>query len=139
MSHSTPSTAATALLALREQLAGSRHADRPRLARALDRLFARRLHDLRYQSELEALTQQIQASLASVERLRAMPLRTDFDAELPINAHRDEITAALQQHQVLVVYGATGSGKTTQLPRICVAAGRGCQGLIGHTQPRRIA
>jgi len=95
-----------ALLKLREQLASTRHFDRPRLARAVDRLFARKVHDARYQSELAALTQQMEASLASVERLRAITLRTDFDSSLPINAHREEITDALRQHQVLVVCGA---------------------------------
>ncbi|MFT3900211.1 MAG: ATP-dependent RNA helicase HrpA [Gordonia sp. (in: high G+C Gram-positive bacteria)] len=62
-----------------------------------------------------------------------------FPAELPVSACRDEITAALLAHQVIVVAGETGSGKTTQLPKICLAAGRGVNGTIGHTQPRRIA
>ncbi len=59
--------------------------------------------------------------------------------ELPIARHREEIAAALTDHQVVVVAGETGSGKTTQLPKICLAAGRGRAGAIGHTQPRRIA
>lgn len=59
--------------------------------------------------------------------------------ELPIAAHQAEIQAALEGHAVVIVAGETGSGKTTQLPKICLAAGRGQQGLIGHTQPRRIA
>ena len=127
------------LLKLREQLTHTRYLDRPRFARTLDRLFARKVHDARHQSEVAALGEQIAASVANVERLRAVTLRTESDANLPINAHADAITEALQRHQVLVVCGATGSGKTTQLPRMCVAAGRGCFGLIGHTQPRRIA
>ncbi|MEO0364891.1 MAG: ATP-dependent RNA helicase HrpA [Pseudomonadota bacterium] len=61
------------------------------------------------------------------------------DPELPINAHRDAIIEALKQHRVLVVAGETGSGKTTQLPRFALAAGYGRTGMIGHTQPRRIA
>ena len=62
-----------------------------------------------------------------------------YPAELPITAHVDEIKALLAEHQVLVVAGDTGSGKTTQLPKICLAAGFGIDGMIGHTQPRRLA
>jgi ATP-dependent helicase HrpA len=54
-------------------------------------------------------------------------------------AHREEILSALARHQVLIVCGATGSGKTTQLPKLCLEAGRGTRGVIGHTQPRRLA
>jgi ATP-dependent helicase HrpA len=62
-----------------------------------------------------------------------------FPEELPVSARRAEIAAALAAHQVLIVSGETGSGKTTQLPKICLAAGRGQRKRIGHTQPRRIA
>jgi ATP-dependent helicase HrpA len=58
---------------------------------------------------------------------------------LPINAHAADITTALATHPVIIVCGATGSGKSTQLPKLCLAAGRGLNGMIGHTQPRRIA
>ncbi|MEQ1581456.1 MAG: ATP-dependent RNA helicase HrpA [Steroidobacteraceae bacterium] len=66
-------------------------------------------------------------------------LRFHYDEALPITAHRDEIRKALEQHQVVVICGATGSGKTTQIPKLCLELGRGTKGLIGHTQPRRIA
>jgi ATP-dependent helicase HrpA len=62
-----------------------------------------------------------------------------FPEELPVSGRRDEIADALRKHQVVIVSGETGSGKTTQLPKICLALGRGQKGLIGHTQPRRIA
>ena len=62
-----------------------------------------------------------------------------FPEELPVSARREEIAAALQANQVIIVSGETGSGKTTQLPKICLSLGRGEHGLIGHTQPRRIA
>lgn len=62
-----------------------------------------------------------------------------YPEELPVSAKRDEIAQAIQNHQVIVVCGETGSGKTTQLPKICLELGRGQNGLIGHTQPRRIA
>ncbi|WP_370469612.1 ATP-dependent RNA helicase HrpA [Caballeronia sp. SBC2] len=69
------------------------------------------------------------------------PIR--FPETLPVSARRDEIAAAIQANQVVIVSGETGSGKTTQLPKICLALGRGLgaggTGLIGHTQPRRIA
>src|SRR5919109_3193961 len=65
------------------------------------------------------------------------PIR--FDPALPINARRDEIRAAIAEHRVVIVCGETGSGKTTQLPKLLLEMGRGAAGRIGHTQPRRIA
>ncbi|HEX7636053.1 MAG TPA: ATP-dependent helicase, partial [Noviherbaspirillum sp.] len=62
-----------------------------------------------------------------------------FPEELPVSGRRREIADALRAHQVIIVCGETGSGKTTQLPKICLELGRGQAGLIGHTQPRRIA
>ncbi len=75
------------------------------------------------------------------------PLQIDFPEGLPVSARRDEIMAAMDQHQVIIVCGETGSGKTTQLPKIALALGRGKLNakpgerarMIGHTQPRRIA
>ncbi|HMX15920.1 MAG TPA: DEAD/DEAH box helicase, partial [Rhodocyclaceae bacterium] len=71
-------------------------------------------------------------------RLAARP-PIAYDEALPVVARRAEIARAIRDHQVIVVCGETGSGKTTQLPKICLELGRGCTGLIGHTQPRRIA
>jgi ATP-dependent helicase HrpA len=62
-----------------------------------------------------------------------------FPDELPVSQRRDEIAQAIAKHPVVIVCGETGSGKTTQLPKICLAMGRGERGLIGHTQPRRLA
>ncbi len=85
------------------------------------------------------LERRIAASSARcAERLAQRPV-PEFDANLPINARRDDIAAALRANQVIIVCGETGSGKTTQLPKICLELGRGAAGLIGHTQPRRIA
>src|SRR5688572_20803381 len=67
------------------------------------------------------------------------PLRITYPADLPVSQRRDDIAAAIRDHQVVIVAGETGSGKTTQLPKICLELGRGTSGLIGHTQPRRIA
>jgi ATP-dependent helicase HrpA len=66
-------------------------------------------------------------------------VRIQFPADLPVSARRDEIAEAIRAHHVVIVAGETGSGKTTQLPKICLALGRGEQKLIGHTHPRRIA
>ena len=71
------------------------------------------------------------------QRVAAIPVITYPD--LPVSDRRDEIAAAIRDHQVVVVAGETGSGKTTQLPKICLQLGRGVTGMIGHTQPRRLA
>ena len=70
-------------------------------------------------------------------RAAAIPLISFPD--LPVSARRDEIAQAISQHQVVIISGETGSGKTTQIPKICLQLGRGVAGMIGHTQPRRIA
>jgi ATP-dependent helicase HrpA len=70
---------------------------------------------------------------------RAASFRLDFPPELPISARAEEITAAVQRHPVLILAGETGSGKTTQIPKMCLAAGRGTAGRIACTQPRRVA
>ncbi|HQD03052.1 MAG TPA: ATP-dependent helicase, partial [Dermatophilaceae bacterium] len=71
-------------------------------------------------------------------RRESVPTIT-YPDDLPIAARRDDIAAAIRDHQVVVVAGETGSGKTTQLPKILLELGRGIHGMIGHTQPRRIA
>ena len=66
-------------------------------------------------------------------------LQISYPPDLPVSQRREDIAAAIRDHQVVIVAGETGSGKTTQLPKICLELGRGTRGLIGHTQPRRIA
>lgn len=119
--------------------------------------FTRRLHELKKnlksQSKLELSSawqdaqmgrleqwlNQVTASIAEVERRKSLiPSPIQFPA-LPVSERREEIEALIQQHQVVVLAGETGSGKTTQLPKICLNVGRGVRGIIGHTQPRRIA
>ncbi|MGC2518648.1 MAG: ATP-dependent RNA helicase HrpA [Burkholderiales bacterium] len=78
-------------------------------------------------------------SPVELEQRRALRPRPEFPPELPISARRDEIAGAIAANPVVIVCGETGSGKTTQLPKICLELGRGVEGLIGHTQPRRIA
>ncbi len=72
------------------------------------------------------------------DRFTQLP-KPEYPLELPVSSKKAEIAAAIQKHQVMIVCGETGSGKTTQLPKICLNLGRGVAGLIGHTQPRRIA
>ncbi|MBM3844644.1 MAG: ATP-dependent RNA helicase HrpA, partial [Verrucomicrobia bacterium] len=69
----------------------------------------------------------------------ALPFRLDFPPDLPITARAGEIVDALRAHQVLILAGETGSGKTTQIPKLCLAAGRGTRGRVACTQPRRVA
>src|SRR5689334_19865183 len=120
---------------LRSQLPLTRLVDRARFARELEKASRRALAP----QAIERLSSGISSSIQRVESLKSLPLKLESRGDLPIDAHRDEIIEALAKHQVIVVCGATGSGKTTQLPKFCLAAGRGAFGLIGHTQPRRIA
>ncbi len=83
--------------------------------------------------------QALQASIATREARAARLPQAPVDADLPIAGAAEEIVALIRKHQVVVVAGETGSGKTTQLPKLCLAAGRGAAGMIGCTQPRRIA
>jgi ATP-dependent helicase HrpA len=76
---------------------------------------------------------------AEVERRRALAPAPRYPGDLPITDRRNDILDVLSQHQVVVVAGETGSGKSTQLPKLCLEIGRGATGWIGHTQPRRIA
>lgn len=90
------------------------------------------------EAALAQLEQRLQQSEALVQaRRQRVPVLNYPD--LPVAARREEVVAAIRNHQVVVLAGETGSGKTTQLPKLCLEAGRGIHGLIGHTQPRRIA
>ncbi len=90
-------------------------------------------------AQLDALEQRCTRSAQQCEARKASMPRPAYDPQLPITAHRDDIVAAIDKHQVLVIAGETGSGKTTQIPKMCIEAGRGVRGMIGCTQPRRIA
>ncbi len=87
----------------------------------------------------EGLAREIDRAVGRFDERKRNAPRPKFDQDLPILARRDDIARLIEKHQVIVVCGETGSGKTTQLPQICLAAGRGVRGMIGHTQPRRIA
>jgi len=122
--------------ALRHRLAETMTSDRARLQAELDRCKPQ-LPDAA--QRLARLTQAIETSVARRARRAASVPVIEIPDELPIAAKAQEIIDAIRAHQVVVIAGATGSGKTTQLPKLCLAAGRGVAGLIGCTQPRRIA
>ncbi|MEV0671474.1 ATP-dependent RNA helicase HrpA [Mycobacterium sp. NPDC050441] len=104
--------------------------------RDADRL-RRRLRNLREGDPARIAEQIATAEALVLTRQAAVPPITYPD--LPVSEHRDELAKAISENQVVVVAGATGSGKTTQLPKICLELGRGIRGTIGHTQPRRLA
>jgi len=113
--------------------------DQHRLRREQDRLQGARLRGNDVEAAEAALAEKIAASVAARNARAASVPAISYPEELPVSTHREEIRRAIETHQVVVVAGETGSGKTTQLPKICLEAGRGVAGVIGHTQPRRIA
>ncbi|OFB36795.1 ATP-dependent RNA helicase HrpA [Mycolicibacterium sp. (ex Dasyatis americana)] len=117
------------LAALRARLDGLTIRDEARLGR--------RLKNLRGADPAKIAEQIAAAEALVLTRQAAVPAITYPD--LPVSDHRDELAKAISENQVVVVAGATGSGKTTQLPKICLELGRGIRGTIGHTQPRRLA
>src|SRR5690348_5766102 len=76
---------------------------------------------------------------ARMDERRSHVPAVSYPEQLPVSQKKDDIAAAIRDHQVVIVAGETGSGKTTQIPKICLELGRGVKGMIGHTQPRRIA
>src|SRR5258708_15869092 len=110
-----------------------------RLGRRLARLLRDRHHPDQRDALLERLRQQVGASIALREERRLNVPRISYPLELPISARKDEIVAAIRSHQVVVIAGETGSGKTTQIPKMCLEAGLGVEAMIGCTQPRRVA
>jgi ATP-dependent helicase HrpA len=123
---------------LRSRIAELLPRDERRLQRRLEG--TRKIRD---EAARDAVLQEIvaeaeQARLRLDARLASVPTVT-YPQSLPVSQRKDDILAAIRDHQVVVVAGETGSGKTTQIPKICLELGRGVRGQIGHTQPRRIA
>ncbi|MFF4169720.1 ATP-dependent RNA helicase HrpA [Streptomyces sp. NPDC001744] len=128
----------TSFAALQSVLAGVSLRDSHRLGRRLEG--ARRI---RKPEARAAVLDEIAAEAAKAkERVDARAARVPavtYPEQLPVSQKKDEILEAIRDHQVVIVAGETGSGKTTQIPKICLELGRGVRGMIGHTQPRRIA
>jgi len=108
--------------------------------------FARRLHGVKkvknpdaQQAILQEMAQEIAQAATIVERRAAARPEISYPDNLPVSQKKQDILEAIRDNQVTIVAGETGSGKTTQLPKICMELGRGVKGLIGHTQPRRLA
>jgi len=123
---------------LTHQLPLCLNADRHGFKRQLDRC----RHDVKKgidpAAQLQALAGRMAHSVAA-RNLRLASIPVLHFPDLPVSYKKDEIAGLINRHQVLIVCGETGSGKTTQLPKICLSIGRGAAGFIGHTQPRRIA
>ncbi|SNY89436.1 ATP-dependent helicase HrpA [Nocardia amikacinitolerans] len=123
-------TADTGTRELRTRLANLSLRDEYRLRRRLDRARG---------TDLEEIAADITAAELRVEARRAAVPRIRYPEQLPVTARRADIAEAIAANQVVIVAGETGSGKTTQIPKICLELGRGIRGAIGHTQPRRLA
>ncbi len=113
--------------------------DRQVLRRRLRGLEHRRRQGQPYDQGLAKLWQAIDQSRSLLERRRSLIPAVEYPPELPVSERREEVAKLIESHQVVVLCGETGSGKSTQLPKICLELGRGVLGRIGHTQPRRIA
>ncbi len=121
------------------RLAETMQSDRHRLRRMLRELSAAKQAQRPSDKLLGKLDEEFRRSAERRERRLASVPKIEFDTELPILSKRAEIEATIRDHQVVIVCGETGSGKSTQLPKLCLSLGRGVFGLIGHTQPRRVA
>ena len=124
---------------LETQIAGAMSADRRRLANMLAAVRQAEEQGRDPTAQLDKLLAQLDQSTKRREAREKLVPKLRYDDALPVVGRKDEIAAAIREHQVVVVCGETGSGKSTQLPKICLEIGRGTSGLIGHTQPRRIA
>ena len=127
------------LQGVREQLGQAMGADRRAFRKRLRGLERRARDGKPFDRGLTRLGRDVQRSVVRrTRRLERLPT-PDYPADLPVTDHRDTIAEAIRDHQVVVVCGETGSGKSTQLPKICLDLGRGIDGMIAHTQPRRLA
>jgi ATP-dependent RNA helicase HrpA len=128
----------TPLTALADRLPALTLKDERRLRRRLDG--ARKVRKpAAQQAAADQIAAEITAAELRVDARRAAIPKITYPAELPVSQRKDDILAAIRDNQVVIVAGETGSGKTTQLPKICLELGRGVRGTIGHTQPRRLA
>ncbi len=127
------------LSSLNEELSLCLSKDRYSFAKKIQLLRNKNLQNQRIGQSFKQLQSAIFESKRHVQNRRNSKPSISFDDNLPISLRRNEISQAIQENQVIILCGETGSGKTTQLPKICLELGRGITGIIGHTQPRRIA
>ncbi len=113
--------------------------DQERLGRQLDKLALRIERKQPHDRDSAAFAQALASAQQRVQQRAARVPELRYDDNLPVVQARAELRDAIANHQVVVIAGETGSGKTTQIPKICLELGRGLRGLIGHTQPRRLA
>ena len=104
-----------------------------------ERAFRRRLRKARSPKALAAIGADIASAQEKVSAIDVNVPSISYPEQLPVTGRRDDIAEAIENNQVVIIAGETGSGKTTQIPKICLELGRGRRGLIGHTQPRRLA
>ena len=104
-----------------------------------ERSFRRRLHKARAPQALAAIAADLDRAVEKQRLIDAGIPEITYPETLPVSARREDIAEAIENNQVVIIAGETGSGKTTQIPKICLDLGRGRRGLIGHTQPRRLA
>ncbi|MEU3503169.1 ATP-dependent RNA helicase HrpA [Streptomyces hundungensis] len=128
----------TSFADLQPLLDGASLRDAHRLGRRLEGARRIRKPEAR-QAVLDEIAAEAQKSADRVARRSARMPAITYPEQLPVSQKKDEILQAIRDHQVVIVAGETGSGKTTQIPKICLELGRGVRGMIGHTQPRRIA
>ena len=129
----------TLIARLEAQLSQAMLADRFPLSRRLQQAKSMLAQKKPVGKSLADIAYKLQASMQRLQQRKAALPLPEFPESLPVSARKEEIAEAIAKHQVVIVCGETGSGKTTQLPKICLELGRGVAGLIGHTQPRRIA
>ncbi|GAA4117509.1 ATP-dependent RNA helicase HrpA [Streptomyces hundungensis] len=128
----------TSFADLQTLLDGASLRDAHRLGRRLEGARRIRKPEAR-QAVLDEIAAEAQKSAERVARRSARMPEVTYPEQLPVSQKKDDILEAIRDHQVVIVAGETGSGKTTQIPKICMELGRGVRGMIGHTQPRRIA
>ena len=129
----------SSLRELRDAVNNAMKADRQALGRLLKSMQRAEQQGKPFDRNLRKFETQLEASIGRRRQREQSVPSISWPDELPVVARRAEIADAIRDHQVVVVCGETGSGKSTQLPKIALELGRGIDGVIGHTQPRRIA
>ncbi|WP_460954904.1 ATP-dependent RNA helicase HrpA [Parasphingorhabdus pacifica] len=132
------SSSGSPLAALRDRLPDLMPQDQRRLRRRIDG--ARKIRDPHALESVAAeIGTDVEAAEIRIEQRRAAVPKIEYPEVLPVSRRRDDLLDTIRDNQVVIVAGETGSGKTTQIPKMCLELGRGVQGVIGHTQPRRLA